>query len=671
MRYIQNSTVRVIFGLWLAILVGLSYGGVGSGGTGRSSFGSITAFGSIFVNGIEYSTSTANIIINGVSNRPESELKLGMAVRVEGSINTDGLTGTATIVEYVGDIEGVIDAAPVITGTRGTFRIYGLVVNTDSKTIYDNVTSLAALAGGDVVEVSGFINANDGSFTATRIEKKPAFRKVELRGYVSNVTATTFVLGPSLVVNYSAAELKDIPPGGLVNGLYVEVKATAQPTNNILPATRVSVEGSILASTNIAYGLLQGVAAKVTSNSFEMGNQLIVTNAQTVFKTGTANAPNGLAKALPVGLVSGAKAFASGPVVNGVMTAEVVTVIPVIEAAFDLSGDGNSDLIFRNAATGEISAWIMNGTASTATAGLVPPGNWNVSHTADFNGDGRADILYRNDDGSTTLWLMNGLTVAGSVGLLGPNPDWRVSHVADFNGDGKADILWRNTNGAVTLWLMDGTTVVSSIGLLGADPGWSVSHVADFNGDGKADLLWRNTNGAVTLWLMNGTAIASTAGLLGADPNWRVSHVADFDGDGKADLLWRNTNGAVTAWLMNGTAIVSAAGLLGADANWSVSHTGDFNGDGKADLLWRNSNGAVTQWLMNGTAILSTAGLLGVDPNWRVTHLGEYNGDGKADLVWRNAGSGAITMWLMNGATILSAAGILGASTWGVVPATP
>jgi uncharacterized delta-60 repeat protein len=351
-----------------------------------------------------------------------------------------------------------------------------------------------------------------------------------------------------------------------------------------------------------------------------------------------------------------------------VKTVADVTATSLVARAGDFDADGKSDLLFRNAATGQISAWLMNGAASTATAGLVPPGNWTVTHTADFNGDGKADILYRNDDGSVTLWLMNGLTLAGSVGLLGPNPDWRVSHVADFNGDGKADILWRNTNGAVTLWLMDGTTVTSSIGLLGADPGWSVSHVADFNGDGKADLLWRNTNGAVTLWLMNGTAIASTAGLLGADANWRISHVADFDGDGKADLLWRNTNGAVTAWLMNGTATASTAGLLGADANWSVSHTGDFNGDGKADLLWRNTNGAVTQWLMNGTGILSTAGLLGADANWRVTHIGDYNGDGKADLVWRNIGNGAITMWLMNGAVTLSAAGILGATTWGVTP---
>jgi hypothetical protein len=282
-----------------------------------------------------------------------------------------------------------------------------------------------------------------------------------------------------------------------------------------------------------------------------------------------------------------------------------------LAASSDLDGDGKSDLIFRNSTTGQISAWLMNGAASSATAGLVPPGNWTVTHTGDFNGDGKADILYRNDDGSVTLWLMNGLTAVGSVGLLGANPDWRVSHVADFNGDGRADILWRNSNGAVTLWLMDGTTVTSSMGLLGADANWRVSDVADFNGDGKADLLWRNTNGAVTLWLMNGTAIASTAGLLGADADWSVTHIADFNGDGKADLLWRNTNGAVTQWLMNGTNILSTAGLLGPDASWRVTDIGDFNSDGKADLLWRNTNGAITMWLMNGAVTLSAAGILG------------------------------------------------------------
>jgi FG-GAP-like repeat len=121
--------------------------------------------------------------------------------------------------------------------------------------------------------------------------------------------------------------------------------------------------------------------------------------------------------------------------------ASLVCVISSVAMAApsDLSGEGRSDLIFRNNSTGEINAWLMNSGAATSTAQLVGPGNWTVSHTADFNGDGKADILFRNDDGSVSLWLMNGLSPISQVGLLGADPNWRVSHVGDFNGDGKAD----------------------------------------------------------------------------------------------------------------------------------------------------------------------------------------------------------------------------------------
>jgi hypothetical protein len=339
-----------------------------------------------------------------------------------------------------------------------------------------------------------------------------------------------------------------------------------------------------------------------------------------------------------------------------------------VAAPSDLSGEGRSDLIFRNNSTGEINAWLMNSGVATSTAQLVGLGNWTVSHIADFNGDGKADILFRNDDGSVSLWLMNGLSPIGQAGLLGADPNWRVSHLGDFNGDGKADILWRNSNGAVTLWLMNGTTVVSQVGLLGPDPGWSVTHVADFNGDGKADLLWQNTSGAVTIWLMNGSAATSALGILGPNPDWRVSHTADLNGDGKADLLWRNVNGAVTAWLMNGTTATSAAGLIGVDAYWRIDHIGDFNGDLKSDILWRNTDGRASVWLMSGTSAIGSGEVFGTDPNLTITHVGDYNGDGKSDIVWRSASNGIVTMGLMNGAAFVSTPRILNTGAWGQTP---
>ena len=308
-KFLKNFMIAAV----LSILATTAHGGGGTTGTGLS-YGDITSFGSIFVNGVEYDISTANITINGVGGQLPGALRLGMAVRVTGTVNVGGVTGTATLVEYLGDIEGSIDAAPVITGNKGSFTIYGLVVKTDASTKYDNVINLAALHAGDMVEVSGLFNANDGSFSATRIEKLATFQKVDLRGFVSNVTATTFTLGASLVVDYSNATLRD-PITGPTNGMFVEVKATTQPVGGILAATRVNSEGSVLASADMQLGLVRGVAAAVTANGFAMGNQPIVINSQTVFDGAPSTA-----------LLPGVKAIAAGPVVAGIMTAESVTI---------------------------------------------------------------------------------------------------------------------------------------------------------------------------------------------------------------------------------------------------------------------------------------------------------------------------------------------------------
>ena len=321
MKFLHKTAIKLFTGVCLAVFgLGLAQAGGGIGGTGRS-YGYITDFASIFVNGVEYDISTATITINGAP-ATQADLKLGMAVLVDGTINVGGLTGVATTVDFLGDIEGTLDAAPVITGTTGVFRIYGLVIKTDSKTKYTDGVTLASLIAGDTVEVSGLFSANDGSFAATRIEKRASFLKAELRGFVSNLntTAKTFTIGPSLIVNYSTAQVRD-PINGPFNGLFVEVKAISQPVNNVLAATAVSGESSVLASPNMQLGVVQGVAAAVagstTSSSFSMGNQPIVTNAQTIFDGAPVSA-----------LVNGAKAIASGTVLNGVMTAQAVTIAP-------------------------------------------------------------------------------------------------------------------------------------------------------------------------------------------------------------------------------------------------------------------------------------------------------------------------------------------------------
>jgi hypothetical protein len=91
----------------------------------------------------------------------------------------------------------------------------------------------------------------------------------------------------------------------------------------------------------------------------------------------------------------------------------------VVRAA-DLSGDGKADLIWQNRANGQTSVWMMNGTATTASAVIYTGSAWSVTQTGDLDADGRADLVWRNaTTGQTAGWLMNGTSTVNSTILFG------------------------------------------------------------------------------------------------------------------------------------------------------------------------------------------------------------------------------------------------------------
>jgi len=293
----------------------------------------------------------------------------------------------------------------------------------------------------------------------------------------------------------------------------------------------------------------------------------------------------------------------------------------------------------------------------------------------DFNNDGKTDLVWRDaTTGDNALWLMTAATYPTTypdVAFL-PNvtgTSWQIAAIGDFNADGMTDLVWRDTtSGTNALWLMNSATTYSAITFLPAVAGtnWQIAGTGDFNADGMTDILWRDsTTGTNAMWLMTAVTYPTTYPNpvflpQVTDTNWQIVGTGDFNNDGKDDVVWRNaTTGDNALWLMNGgiTGIQSYPDVVTlpqvAGSNWQIVGTGDFNNDGKDDLVWSDTTGGSNaMWLMNGTANPGVAFLPAVtDPNWQIVTTGDFNNDGKDDLVWSDASSGNYAMWLMTATT--------------------
>ena len=279
--------------------------------------------------------------------------------------------------------------------------------------------------------------------------------------------------------------------------------------------------------------------------------------------------------------------------------------------------------------------------------------------THDLSGDGKSDIVWRNaGTGDDYLYQMNGLAIATEGNLRNVPLPWTIAGVGDFDGDGKADILWRNmSTGDTYLFLMNGMTVVSEAYGRNVPLDWAVAGIGDLNGDGKADIVWRNAStGDNYVYFMNGLAIASEGYLPNVPSPWTIATLGDFDGDGKADIYWRNTGtGDTYFYLLNGLTVASEGYGRNVPTSWSLIGAGDYNGDGKADLLWRNaSTGDNYLYLLNGMSLVGEGYVRNVPAPWTIVGTGDYDGDGKADILWRNSATGEDYLFLMNGLGITS-----------------
>lgn len=342
--------------------------GGGIGGTGITS-GTVTGFGSVFVNGIEFDTTGASRDIDDVltistGTDDDTVMGAGMVVTVAGTINPDGMTGSATSISYDGAVLGPINTAPTEDRdrVRKTFTVLDLTITVDrNSTVFVN-TDYHSLQLNDVVEVSGYFD-NAGMLVATRLEKEGVLGPgtvVEIRGTVTGFDGFSAFMVGTVGVTFDGITVFEDLPGTVADGQYVEVSGLLQGPASIR-ASRIELESSIASYTgtvslegivtsyvDTGNFLLDGLAVDASNASFSpTGLAGTLANNQRIEIEGTI--AGGMIEAARVeqrdGEVKLAGQVSATDVAGGTFSIEIIMGQPSIEVSVDAQTQLEDELL--------------------------------------------------------------------------------------------------------------------------------------------------------------------------------------------------------------------------------------------------------------------------------------------------------------------------------------
>lgn len=281
LKYLMHL-VLLSSSLWITACVETQLTEGGIGGTGIS-VGPITGFGSIIQNGVRYEVSQARFTRDGVVVTDQNQYRVGEIVKIQGSINADGITGQATQVDYGSLLQGQITAL----GTDGkSLYVLNQWVRTDSLSVLHGIQALSDLAVGNVVQISGardaqgIIRANSLTLQQTQFITGSSSQLIEGRISQLDQAAQTLVIN-GLSIDYSQVALSSLPT---VNQ-YVQVKSQQALQNGFLKAKSLVLTQEFLQFNEGEEAELEGlVTALISTSRFAINGQLVVTTANTEFE---------------------------------------------------------------------------------------------------------------------------------------------------------------------------------------------------------------------------------------------------------------------------------------------------------------------------------------------------------------------------------------------------
>ena len=307
-------------------------GGGGGGGTvvgggigGTGAVGTVSAIGSVTVNGLTYScfgavvtsddgTTTQGSGDNCVEAERTGQLSVGALVTITGTRDANG-TLTAMTVSISRNVLGPV-ANKDLAELSFTVLNQRVIVSETTRFEIGNPKSesfgtsgLTNLSDGDTVEVSGFRNAN-GDILASLVEAKiAASGEFELKGYVDGSAAALTIAKVSIDLNGQPAP---------TNGACVEAKGSFDGSvfklTDLLKPDDDCNGGSV--SGNLVQAKVEGVInGFVSTTEFNVGNQKITTTATTTYIGGSS-----------ADLQNGVTVEAEGSTTNGTLIAKKIQI---------------------------------------------------------------------------------------------------------------------------------------------------------------------------------------------------------------------------------------------------------------------------------------------------------------------------------------------------------
>jgi len=287
---------------------GLSVAGNdGITGTGITT-GTITGFGSIYVNGIKFDVDTAEFSRDGVIlegqtvKEDQDEFEIGEYVVIKDTIYESGLRKANEVI-FEDLLDGAVtEISAEISPGISTIRILGQLVEVDhdandvlnNTKLIDDVNNkptfeLTELFIGNIVEVSG-VKDSEGTIKATSLKfKEESGSENELKGIISDIDldAKTFMIG-NILIDYNEATLDDGFNGDPEDGQFVEINSSMEYNGVRLFADEVELEDEYLVVNTDTELEMEGIVTRYVSNTdFEVNGIAVTTTSETEYHNGS------------------------------------------------------------------------------------------------------------------------------------------------------------------------------------------------------------------------------------------------------------------------------------------------------------------------------------------------------------------------------------------------